>query len=152
VSTKAETEVSEFCFVDPELWLTFIREFLKEKPDDETVHCLAHALAYSREAIDRGPDAVAQLACALEKGVKRVFRDTPQHKASFRLFTLGLLGYLKPEHEVLNVVVPAIEAGEAEAERTHEIEELAKAGKPLPPIEKPEASKPVTRKQSRTKH
>jgi hypothetical protein len=151
-STTTETEASDICLVDPELWVTFIRVFLKGKPDDDTVHCLAHALAYSREAIDRGPDAVAQLAIALDKGVKRIFRETPQHKACFRLFSLGLLGYLKPEHEVLSVLAPAVEAGEAEAYRSREMEELLKAGQPLPPIEKPEALKPATRRQPRTKH
>jgi hypothetical protein len=62
--------------------------------------------------------AIESLTCGIEKTYLR----SEVHQAALKLYTLSLLGYLRPQDEPLKLLNEAIARGEAEMRRTREIE------------------------------
>jgi hypothetical protein len=102
--------------LDPKLWVPFVSSYLKGKP--KAAECLASALAFTREAIQRGPEGVSQAVRALSRGIERAFRETREHEACIRLFGFSMVGFLPPSDELLALLNPAIKRAEAE-QRKH---------------------------------
>lgn len=65
---------------------------------------------------------IESLTCGIEKAYLR----TEAHRAALKLYTLSLLGYLRPQDEPLRLLNEAIARGEAEMRRTRELEAALK--------------------------
>lgn len=105
--------------LDKKLWVPFVKHHIGN--DAEAIECFAWCLAFTREAIELGPEGVMETIDSLSCGIEKAYLRSEAHRAALKLYTLSLLGYLRPQDEPLKLLKDAIARGEAEVRRTREL-------------------------------
>lgn len=106
--------------LDKKLWVPFVKNHIRNDP--EAIECFAWCLAFTREAIELGPEGVMETIDSLTCGIEKAYLRTEAHRAALKLYTLSLLGYLRPQDEPLKLLNDAIARGEAEVQRTRQFQ------------------------------
>jgi hypothetical protein len=108
------TIVGEHDMIDREEWTAILEPALCQ--DSATVEFLARLLFRIKNAIESGPDGVAQASRALLIGIEEAYLYTDAHKAAQELYLISLTGQLKPQDEPFRLINEAIRRGTVEGE------------------------------------
>lgn len=114
---------------EDETWTLFINTHLWRDEQADARMCLGSALAFTCEAIERGGEESARWVREMRHAIERVFQQTPEHTAAFKVFEMSLIGFVRPQHELDKLLQTALETIEAERAESDERQELIKQGK-----------------------
>ena len=94
---------------DRETWEINFEEMIEKSPD--TAENLARVLLLLLEAIESGPEGIAQASNSLKDGIEWAYLYTDAHRTAFRLFLLYIEGRLLVPDEPNELIRPAIARG-----------------------------------------
>jgi len=101
--------------VDRETWEICFREVLEKSP--ELAERLARILFWLRDAVQNGPEGVAEASNSLTEGIEFAYLYTDAHRIAFKLFLFYIDGHLELPDEPKRLIGEAVARGAANAKK-----------------------------------